>query len=99
MSFPVELPPNKASETAPDAAPKPPARNWKKIAKATHLKTQSLQQQYDALKAENKVNLTLFSSVACTCVLDGGGEGGGGGGWLSVEGRSVEFALVEQPLY
>lgn len=60
MSLPVEMPPHRTSDAVPDAASKPPARNWKKIAKATHLKTESLQQQYDALKAENKVKSTLI---------------------------------------
>lgn len=56
MSVPADTP-KKHSSDAVKAKAKPTAQNWRKIAKALHLETQALQQQFDALKAENKVNL------------------------------------------
>ena len=56
MSIPADALANHRSD-ALKATAKPAAQNWRKIAKALHLETQALQQQFDALKAENKVDL------------------------------------------
>lgn len=72
MSLPTERPPKNAGNSAPGVTPQPPARNWRKIAKATHLKTQALQQQFDELKAENSVKLIsqlISNTHSCSWTL------------------------------